>query len=612
VRYTPPVTRDDALTRAALSASAADAGGAAAPPPDPAADPTAQLLAELELAERARQRSAAKPAARAGEAAAAEPLARSRGQALAARYWISLSLDAFEELDSETDGFYDMWGDFGDAAEDGRCPSLRALLQAPAAAGDGARREVLLVDRRTDVLLAERLRHLQSELERSGAAEGLPEARAAFLGRYVAAALGGAAGGQAEQEALAAAWAAQAEALQEAGGGCAVLRLGDLTVGLARHRALLFKALAPAARLRCRLVRGQYYCGGDEAAAAVVLVTPGGAEHSVDLLYSPGSLGTPAGFVSPAEGLGARAAEGLPREADEEAYPAFGARGGGAERAAAAARGARPRAPASSAAAGRREPPPPAPTPDPFCGDDDEESAAIAELLSAHGCTPEEAFDALMRAEYRLERAHALCQAASVLGAHVADVYQLMLLVGWDVDKVVELFMENSRAEEQRGGGGRQRAAARPAAAAAATAASGPAGWAGPPGGAAAAPAAPAAAGPTAARARTQASARVSELRARDAAAAAAASSADDYRRAFHARWGRRVAGLDLPGVLRAFGVALPGGAAPPPGAVRKAYREAVLRFHPDRQRDAELRERVEAEEAFKLITARMDTWVSA
>lgn len=46
---------------------------------------------------------------------------------------------------------------------------------------------------------------------------------------------------------------------------------------------------------------------------------------------------------------------------------------------------------------------------------------------------------------------------------------------------------------------------------------------------------------------------------------------------------------MDLPSILRAFGVPLAGGATPPAAAVRKAYRDALLRFHPDRQRDKSL-----------------------
>jgi curved DNA-binding protein CbpA len=64
--------------------------------------------------------------------------------------------------------------------------------------------------------------------------------------------------------------------------------------------------------------------------------------------------------------------------------------------------------------------------------------------------------------------------------------------------------------------------------------------------------------------------------------------------------------------VLRAFGVELEGtgpGQKPTAGQLRKAYRQAMLRFHPDRQGKASVRERVEAEEKFKIISRKMDEW---
>jgi DnaJ-class molecular chaperone len=69
------------------------------------------------------------------------------------------------------------------------------------------------------------------------------------------------------------------------------------------------------------------------------------------------------------------------------------------------------------------------------------------------------------------------------------------------------------------------------------------------------------------------------------------------------------VAGMDLPAVLRALGVPLGGGMHPPAATVRKAYRDAVMRFHPDRQREATLAVRVRSEEAFKIITAKMEAY---
>lgn len=39
------------------------------------------------------------------------------------------------------------------------------------------------------------------------------------------------------------------------------LPIGALRVGLARHRSLLFKSLADASELPCRLLRGRFYLG---------------------------------------------------------------------------------------------------------------------------------------------------------------------------------------------------------------------------------------------------------------------------------------------------------------------------------------------------------------
>ena len=124
---------------------------------------------------------------------------------------------------------------------------------------------------------------------------------------------------------------------------------------------------------------------------------------------------------------------------------------------------------------------------------------------------------------------------------------------------------------------------------------------------------------------------RVAELRLDDRAAATEANQADKYRRAFHRRWESRVAAMQLPAVLRAFGVEVEGtksndgntadggggggggggsrGSKPTAAQLRKAYRQAVLRFHPDRQGKASVRERVEAEEKFKIISRKMEEW---
>ncbi|KAG9148443.1 hypothetical protein Leryth_016918 [Lithospermum erythrorhizon] len=71
--------------------------------------------------------------------------------------------------------------------------------------------------------------------------------------------------------------------------GSMVLPLGSLKVGLARHRALLFKVLADSVGIPCRLVKGQQYTGSDDVAVNFVKIDDG-REYIVDLMADPGTL----------------------------------------------------------------------------------------------------------------------------------------------------------------------------------------------------------------------------------------------------------------------------------------------------------------------------------
>ncbi|KAG2411160.1 serine/threonine-protein kinase [Vigna angularis] len=71
--------------------------------------------------------------------------------------------------------------------------------------------------------------------------------------------------------------------------GSMVLPLGSLTIGLARHRALLFKVLADSLGIPCRLVKGLQYMGSDDVAMNFVKIDDG-REYIVDLMAAPGAL----------------------------------------------------------------------------------------------------------------------------------------------------------------------------------------------------------------------------------------------------------------------------------------------------------------------------------
>uniref|UniRef100_A0A5B7A927 Putative caldesmon n=1 Tax=Davidia involucrata TaxID=16924 RepID=A0A5B7A927_DAVIN len=63
----------------------------------------------------------------------------------------------------------------------------------------------------------------------------------------------------------------------------------------------------------------------------------------------------------------------------------------------------------------------------------------------------------------------------------------------------------------------------------------------------------------------------------------------------------------DMASLLRGLGIHVSGGLHPLPHEVRAAYKRALLGFHPDRASRSDIRELVEAEEKFKLISSMKD-----
>ncbi|KAF3962590.1 hypothetical protein CMV_012911 [Castanea mollissima] len=59
----------------------------------------------------------------------------------------------------------------------------------------------------------------------------------------------------------------------------------------------------------------------------------------------------------------------------------------------------------------------------------------------------------------------------------------------------------------------------------------------------------------------------------------------------------------DMATLLRGLGIELGGDSDPLPHEVQTAYKQAVLKFHPDRASKTDIRHQVEAEEKFKLIS---------
>jgi hypothetical protein len=78
------------------------------------------------------------------------------------------------------------------------------------------------------------------------------------------------------------------------------------------------------------------------------------------------------------------------------------------------------------------------------------------------------------------------------------------------------------------------------------------------------------------------------------------------FRHKFHKKWDKVVKNLSLGETLEVFGVEVKDKKST--NELRKAYRKAMLKFHPDRlARGGSLRDKVNGEEIFKIINAKME-----
>ncbi|GIL86941.1 hypothetical protein Vretimale_15526 [Volvox reticuliferus] len=223
---------------------------------------------------------AAWQAARASGSSQAHQVAlkRSAGEALSKKLWQDGSLGYDDVI---TDGFYEVYGDFPEVCEGPHeFPSLENLRKVRTGSGDV--REVVVVDHELDPGL------LQAEEMLSEAmAESNPQDAIARI-RVVAHVVCDRFGGTYDSEAVLERFWQVSSAAEKRRNRSVVLLLCRLDVGGLRHRALLFKVLADAVKLPCKLLRGQALCGADSAANVMVLAE--GREHIVDLVFDPGRL----------------------------------------------------------------------------------------------------------------------------------------------------------------------------------------------------------------------------------------------------------------------------------------------------------------------------------
>ncbi|KAK9048086.1 hypothetical protein SSX86_032951 [Deinandra increscens subsp. villosa] len=208
-------------------------------------------------------------------------------EALSHRFWATGCLSYFDKV---PDGFYlingmdpYVWTMCCDLQETGRIPSLESLKAIDT--GSESSIEVVLIDRRSDPSLWELQNRIHSISCNSITTLDVVDQ----LAKLVCIRMGGAT--LTGEDDLVSMWKECCEDFKDCLGSV-VLPMGNLSAGLCRHRALLFKILADTIDLPCRIAKGCKYCKRDDASSCLVRFGTD-KELLVDLIGNPGSLCEP-------------------------------------------------------------------------------------------------------------------------------------------------------------------------------------------------------------------------------------------------------------------------------------------------------------------------------
>ncbi|KAL0694776.1 hypothetical protein Bca4012_061956 [Brassica carinata] len=222
----------------------------------------------------------------------------SPAELMAYRYWHYNCLGYDDKI---VDGFYDLRGVINESSLE-KLPPLVDLQGT--LVSDGVTWEAVLVDRSKDSNLL-RLEQMALDIAAKSKSVSSSGFMNSELVRKLAVLVGDYMGGPVvDPDSTLRAWWSLSYSLKAT--LCSmVLPLGSLTIGLARHRALLFKLklltnlvhvqLKFCAKVHsfvgvpCRIVKGQQYTGSDDVAMNSIK-TDDGREYIVDLMGDPGTL----------------------------------------------------------------------------------------------------------------------------------------------------------------------------------------------------------------------------------------------------------------------------------------------------------------------------------
>ncbi|KAH9756178.1 protein kinase domain-containing protein [Citrus sinensis] len=216
------------------------------------------------------------------------------------RLWVSGCLSYNDKI---SDGFYNilgmnpyLWVMCNNLEEGKRLPSLMSLKDIDSTETS---MEVVLIDRHGD----SRLKELEDKAQELYCASENTLVLVEELGKLVAICMGGTF--PIEQGDLHKRWKMHSKRLRKFR-KCIVLPIGSLSMGLCRHRAILFKKLADYIGLPCRIARGCRYCEADHQSSCLVKIEDdrrSSREYVVDLVGEPGNIHGPdssinGGFLS--------------------------------------------------------------------------------------------------------------------------------------------------------------------------------------------------------------------------------------------------------------------------------------------------------------------------
>ncbi|KAI3447501.1 hypothetical protein Pfo_004166 [Paulownia fortunei] len=203
------------------------------------------------------------------------------------RFWVNGCLSYFDKV---PDGFYSIrgmdpyiWAVCSDLQESGRIPSLESLKTVDPATVSSV--EVISVDQRGDPSL----RELQNRIRTVSSSSITTKEVVDELAKLVCNHMGRAASNG--EDDLITIWKECSDDLKNRLGSI-VLPIGSLSVGLCRHRSLLFKVLADIIGLPCRIAKGCKYCTREDASSCLVRFEID-REYLIDLIEKPGCLCEP-------------------------------------------------------------------------------------------------------------------------------------------------------------------------------------------------------------------------------------------------------------------------------------------------------------------------------